>query len=205
VGQWRARRGGPGRAVGPAAARTMAARTMAARTMAACAALSLLSGCGLVGGPQPLGQDAPDTMTVTSPMVEQGAMAPRYTCHGAGKSPPIFWSDAPPGTKSVALVVDDAAAPITPRVYWIVFDINPATSDLQAGALPTGALQARNSTGRARYDPPCPAGGPHRYRFTVYALNQLLRQPAGAGLKEAWSAIARHAIARGRLAATARP
>jgi Raf kinase inhibitor-like YbhB/YbcL family protein len=200
VGQWRARRGGPRPTAG-----SITAGTVTARAAAAGAALGLLSGCGLVGGPQPLGLDAPDTMTVTSPMVEQGAMAPRYTCHGAGKTPPIFWSDAPPGTKSVALVVDDASAPITPRVYWIVFDISPATSDLQAGALPTGALQARNSTGRSGYDPPCPAGSPHRYRFTVYALNQVLQQPARAPLKAAWSAIAKHAIARGRLAATARP
>ncbi len=64
----------------------------------------------------------------------------------------------PTDTKSVALVVDDAAAPITPRVYWIVFNISPATSDLQAGALPTGARQARNSTGQVGLRPAVPAG-----------------------------------------------
>ncbi|HEU5420678.1 MAG TPA: YbhB/YbcL family Raf kinase inhibitor-like protein [Streptosporangiaceae bacterium] len=175
---------------------------------AAAAVVCLVSGCGLVGGPVSLHQDAPDLMTVTSPMVDQGAIAARYTCKsngGRGESPPISWLDAPPGTKSVALVVDDAAAPISPRVYWIVFDINPATSELQAGALPTGALQARNSKGVTGYEPPCPAGGSHRYRFTVYALNRVLAQPAGTGLREAWQAIAAHAIARGRFVATARP
>jgi Raf kinase inhibitor-like YbhB/YbcL family protein len=171
----------------------------------ACAGvLCLLTGCGLVGGPQAQLQHAPE-ITVTSPMVEQGAIAPRYTCHGAGESPPIFWSGMPAGTRSVALVVDDSSAPITPRLYWIVFDISPDTTDIQAGALPTGALQARNSTGRTGYNPPCPVGGPHRYRFTVYALNAVLHQPSGAHLKAAWSAIARHAIAHGRLTATARP
>jgi hypothetical protein len=173
--------------------------------IAAGAALSLLSGCGLIGGPQALRQDAPDRITVTSPMVEQSEMSVRYTCHGKGESPPLFWSGIPQGTKSVALVVDDGAAPITPRVYWIVFDISPATSDIQAGALPTGALQARNSIGKASYDPPCPASGSHRYRFTVYALGKVLHQPGGTALKAAWSAIARNAIARGRLTATAQP
>jgi Raf kinase inhibitor-like YbhB/YbcL family protein len=167
--------------------------------------LGMLSGCGLVGGPVTLRQDAPDTITVTSPMVEQGLISPRYTCHGAGTSPPILWSVMPSGTKSIALVVDDAAAPITPRVYWIVFNISPDAVDLQAGGLPTGARQARNSMSRASYDPPCPIGGRHQYRFTVYALSTMLRQPNGAPLREAWSAIAHYAIARGRITAAAAP
>lgn len=163
-----------------------------------------LPGCGLVGGPQAQLQHAAE-ITVTSPMVSQGVMSARYTCYGAGKTPPLFWSGLPPGTRSVAVVVDDSSAPITPRVYWIVFDISPDTSDIQAGSLPTGALVARNSTGKAAYDPPCPAHGPHRYRFTVYALSAMLRQPAGTRLKDAWTAIAQHAIAHGRLTATAVP
>jgi Raf kinase inhibitor-like YbhB/YbcL family protein len=165
----------------------------------------LLSGCGLIGGPQALRQDAPDNMTVTSQMVVQGTILARFTCHGLGQSPPIQWSPPPAGTKSLALVVDDAAAPITPRAYWIVFDISPVTRDMQAGALPTGARQARNSIGRTAYDPPCPVGGRHRYRFTVYALSAVLHQQDGTPLKAAWTAIARDAIARGRLTATAAP
>jgi Raf kinase inhibitor-like YbhB/YbcL family protein len=167
--------------------------------------LCLLSGCGLIGGPQALRQDAPDNMTVTSQMFDQGTIMARYTCHGAGKSPPIQWSPPPAGTKSLALVVDDAAAPITPRAYWIVFDISPVTRDMQAGALPTGARQAQNSIGRARYDPPCPVGGRHKYRFTIYALSAVLHQQDGTALKAAWTAIARDAIARGRLTAAAAP
>jgi Raf kinase inhibitor-like YbhB/YbcL family protein len=169
------------------------------------AALSLLSGCGLIGGPQALRQDAPDNMTVTSQMVVRGTVLGQYTCHGAGQSPPIQWSSPPTGTKSLALVVDDAAAPITPRAYWIVFDISPVTRDMQAGALPTGARQARNSLGQARYEPLCPAGGRHHYRFTVYALSAVLHQGDGTPLKEAWTAIARDAIARGRLTVAAVP
>lgn len=163
----------------------------------------LLSGCGLVGRPKPLQQDEPQEITVTSPVFSQGVIPRRYGCHGA-ESPPIDWSGAPPGTKSIALVVDDSDAPITPYVYWIVFDISPATTDFQAGQLPPGARQADNSLGQARYDPPCPLTGSHKYRFTVYALDAVLGQSSGAELKSTWQAIARHAIARGRLTATAR-
>ena len=86
-------------------------------------------------------------------------------------NPPLNWSGAPPGTKSLALIVDDSSAPITPTIYWLVFDMNPGATDIQEGSLPTGARQALNSAGTHGYDPPCPRGRPHSYRFTVYALN----------------------------------
>ncbi len=68
-------------------------------------------------------------------------------------------------------MVDDSDAPITPYVYWVVFDIGPGTSALLEGQLPPGALQARGTAGYDRYDPPCPGQSGHSYRFTVYALN----------------------------------
>jgi Raf kinase inhibitor-like YbhB/YbcL family protein len=142
-------------------------------------------------------------MTVTSPAFDQGTIPREYTCRGAGVSPPIYWSGAPQRTRSLALVMDDSAAPITPYVYWVVFNISPA-ADIQAGRIPQGASVAENSKGVAGYTPPCPAA-PHEYRFTVYALNTILRLPEPVTLKQAWTAIAAHAIARGRLTATARP
>jgi Raf kinase inhibitor-like YbhB/YbcL family protein len=171
----------------------------AALRAAAAAAVSVLGGCGLLGGPAALQQDDSHAMTITSPEFGQGMAIPRqYTCYGAGMSPPLSWSGAPTGTKTLALVMDDAGAPITPYVYWIVFNINPATTDILAGRIPPGALQAENSKGTVGYDPPCAAPG-HQYRFTIYALNAPLGLRNGAGLMATWSAIASHAIDRGRL------
>jgi Raf kinase inhibitor-like YbhB/YbcL family protein len=114
-------------------------------------------------------------------------------------SPPLYWSGSQ-RPKSFALVVDDGEAPITPYIYWMVFDISPNTTDIAQNRLPTGARQAKNSAGTARYDPPCPRGkSAHQYRFTVYALNAWLKLPDGAGLRTTWSAIARHVIGVGRL------
>jgi Raf kinase inhibitor-like YbhB/YbcL family protein len=177
----------------------------AARALAIGAILGLLGGCGLVGGPKTVPADVPNGMTVTSPDVSQGVMGSAYTCHGAGKYPGLHWSGAPAGTKSLAVVMDDSAAPITPYIYWIVFDIGPQTTNIQAGQIPAGARQARNSKGSIGYDPPCPLGQNHSYRFTVYALGSVLRLSSGAGLKTAWSAIAGAAIARGRLPVIASP
>ena len=182
---------------------------LARRAAALLAAVPLLAACGLLGGPQQLRQDAPQVMTVTSPAFGQGIIPGEYTCHGRGRPPPIYWSGAPQGTKSLALVVDDADTPITPYIYWIVLDISPATTDIQAGLLPPGARQADNSRGFAGYDAPCPIHGSHQYRFTIYALSSAyvmssaLRLGNGASAKAAWTAIARSAIARGRLTATA--
>jgi Raf kinase inhibitor-like YbhB/YbcL family protein len=146
-------------------------------------------------------------MTVGSEAFVAGMLAPRYTCHGTrdgGTSPPLNWSGAPPGTKSLAVIVDDSSAPITPFIYWMVFDIGPGTTDIQEGALPTGARQAPNSQGTAAYDAPCPAR-PHSYRFTVYALREFLTLPKDATLQTVWTAIAAATIGRGRIVVTVNP
>lgn len=165
----------------------------------------LLSGCGSTSGTSSLTPDAPSSMTVSSAAFGQGVLPGRYTCHGAKTSPPLNWSGAPSGTKSYAIVVDDAAAPITPYIYWIVFDIPSATTDVQDGQLPPGARQADNSTGQTGYAAPCPVGPGHSYRFTVYALRSTLNLPSGASTLSAWTAIASAAIARGRIALRANP
>lgn len=167
----------------------------------------LLGGCGLLGRPTPLVADAPLTMTVNSPVFAGGVIPAKFTCHGAGVSPPIYWSAPPPGTKSLALVVDDSATPISPRIYWLVFDINPATTDLQVGSLPPHARVAENSSGKANYDAPCPLGKPHYYRFTVYALNTFFGNtlPANSHLLQALTTIATHVTARGTRTARALP
>ena len=111
----------------------------------------------------------------------------------------------PANTKSLALVVDDSSAPITPYIYWLVFDIQPGTTDIQEGALPTGAKQALNSAHTMSYDPPCPNGHSHLYRFTVYALNRDLTLPNGAPLLQVWTAIADATTGRGRIAVLGYP
>ena len=181
------------RARRPLRARAAGAALLAALTLA---------GCGTSGYGAPV---APAGMSVSSEAFVSGMLAQRYTCHGAKMNPPLNWSGAPEGTKSIALIVDDSSAPITPTIYWLVFDINPGATDIQEGALPTGARQALNSAGTATYDPPCPRGRPHSYRFTIYALNTALKLPNGAPLQTVWTAIAAATIGRGRIVVTGNP
>jgi len=172
------------------------------------ALVPLASGCGLLGGLANPSTSSLPPMTVNSPEFGTDAPLPsQFTCHGAGISPPLSWSGAPSArVKSFALVLDDSQAPITPYIYWIVYDIGPTTTDIPQNGLPTGARQAMNSRGTVGYDPPCPAGpagSSHSYRLTVYALDSYL-SPHLTGLRATWLAIARHVIVAGRLTIRAR-
>ncbi len=172
-----------------------------ARAAVALAVLTV-TGCGTAGYGAPV---APSPMSISSEAFISGTLPALYTCHGAKTNPPLNWSGAPPGTKSLALIVDDSSAPITPSIYWLVFHINPGTTDIQQGSLPTGARQALNSAGTAAYDAPCPSGHRHSYRFTVYALRTALNLPNGAPLLSVWTAIAAATIGRGRIVVTGNP
>lgn len=94
-------------------------------------------------------------------------------CGGANRSPALSWSGAPKTTKSFALILHDADAPIAGGFYhWVVYNL-PAT----AQGLPPAVKLAANqlgvtSAGKPGYFGPCPPPGPvHHYTFTLYALD----------------------------------
>ena len=146
---------------------------------------------------------APDAITVTSTGFQNDQPIPaRFSCDGAGVSPPLAWQGVPSEAQALALVVDDPDAPRGTFVHWVVLDIPPSSPSLSEAQLPAGATQATNSAGKAAYFGPCPPSGTHHYRFTVYALSAPTGLPDGAGLDEALEAIEASAIARGRLVGT---
>ena len=172
-------------------------RRVATAAVALCLA-GPLAGCGLLSSG--LTVTSPAVMGVTSGAMPRNLMPVRFTCaNGRALTPPLDWTGAPANTKSIAIVFDDADAPITPYVYWVVFDIGPGTSAILEGQLPPGAKQARGTAGYDRYDPPCPGPQGHSYRWTVYALDTVLNLPNGTSLESAWQAIAAATIGRGRL------
>lgn len=166
-------------------------------------AVLLTAGCGVLGSGT--GDQTLAALTVSSGTFTQNVMPASYTCAAGSKAvtPPLGWAGEPAGTRSVAVVLDDSDAPVTPYVYWIVFDISPATSEILQGQLPPGSRQARNSAGAIGYDPPCPGPQGHTYRFTVYALDKVLNLPSGTSLESAWAAIAAATIGLGRSYPTA--
>ena len=146
---------------------------------------------------------APDVITVSSAAVREGQPIPaRFTCDGDGQSPPLAWRGVPAGAAALALVVDDPDAPRKTFVHWVLLDMPVDTTGLEAGRVPAGAVQARNSAGHASYFGPCPPSGTHHYRFTVYALSKRTGLRDGAPLDEALRAVESTATAQGRLVGT---
>jgi Raf kinase inhibitor-like YbhB/YbcL family protein len=125
-----------------------------------------------------------------------GTIPKQYTCEGADTSPPLSWSNAPAGTKSFALILDDPDAP-DPRapkmtwVHWVVQNIPPDAHSLPEDAgehgLPTGTVQGLNDWKRPGYGGPCPPIGKHRYFVKLYALDTVLpgERPTKAELLQA--------------------
>ncbi len=115
-----------------------------------------LAGCGLFSSGVTV--TSPSVMTVPARASSSTAPCPSSSPARPGTSPfaAAHLGRRAAGTKSIAIVFDDANAPITPYVYWVVFDIGPGTSALLEGQLPPGARQARGTAGYDRYDPPCP-------------------------------------------------
>ena len=138
------------------------------------------------------------SMSITSSSFPHTGIIPtRHTCEGHDTSPELLWTDVPPGTKSLALIMDDPDAPdpAAPKrvwVHWVLYNIPAASSGLPEGVapenLPPGTQEGLNDWQRTGYGGPCPPIGNHRYFFKLYALDIILpdlKQPTKAKLEEA--------------------
>jgi Raf kinase inhibitor-like YbhB/YbcL family protein len=131
------------------------------------------------------------------------AIPPVFTCQGDDKSPPLKISDVPAEAKSLVLIVDDPDAPGGTWVHWLVWNIPPDTGVFDQNHVPNGAVQGKNSWGRAGYGGPCPPSGTHRYFFKLYALDDML-QLSSADVQQLEKAMKPHIIEQCELMGTYR-
>lgn len=111
-----------------------------------------------------------------------------FGCNGKNVSPQLSWENAPAGTKSFAVTAYDPDAPTgSGWWHWLVFNIPNSVAQLKTGAsnstMPTAAIESTNSYGSKGFGGACPPQGdkPHRYIFTVFALNiEKIEQTADA-------------------------
>jgi Raf kinase inhibitor-like YbhB/YbcL family protein len=156
--------------------------------------------------PEPPSDASEAAFAITSPAFATGAGIPaKYTCDGQNASPPLDWGQCPSGTASLALIVDDLDAPVSAFIHWIIFNLPSGTRGLpeavpKDGKLADGALQGKNGFGKIGYAGPCPpSGSPHRYRFTLYALDKSLGLAAGASKEQVLAAMQGHILAQSQL------
>lgn len=134
------------------------------------------------------------------------AIPPKYTCKGQNMSPPLTWNQVPTNTQSIAVICEDPdSVGGTPFTHWLLFNLPPDTQRLAEGfpkleELPNGAMQGPSDFGRTGYMGPCPPPGkPHRYVFTVYALDSKLHVFPGASKEDVQKAMKGHVVAKGQL------
>ncbi len=143
----------------------------------------LRPGVGLLGlmllGSVPAFASTAMKLTSTA-FADHAAIPARYTCTGHDVAPPLAWADVPPGTKSLALIVDDPdapdpAAPKMTWVHWVLYNLPPDAKGLPEGVtaatLPAGTHEGLNDWKRTGYGGPCPPIGRHRYFHKLYALD----------------------------------
>jgi Raf kinase inhibitor-like YbhB/YbcL family protein len=148
-------------------------------------------------------------MVESEGIVQQKPIPTKYSAYGNGISPPLKWSDVPPGTKSLALILEDPDAPrAEPFVHWLMYNIPPDTRSLPEGIptderlkQPPGALQGKNSRDAIGYFGPRPPQGdqPHHYHFQVFALDTQLDLPPGADRDALVKAMSGHVLSKGDL------
>lgn len=121
-------------------------------------------------------------MRISSPSFADGGEIPsQFTCEGPDTSPALEWTDAPAGTRSFVLIVDDPDAPDpkAPRmvyVHWVLYNIPASATGLgeSVSSLPPGTREGLNDWNRTGYGGPCPPIGRHRYYHKLYALDTML-------------------------------
>jgi Raf kinase inhibitor-like YbhB/YbcL family protein len=142
------------------------------------------------------------SFTLSTPAFVAGGDVPkRHTCDGEDVPPLLIWSDAPEGTRSFVLIVDDPDAPNGTFTHWVVFDIPGDRTDLPSGARTDAiGVSGRNSARKLGYMGPCPPSGTHRYFFRLSALDvATLSLTAGASREQVEGAMAAHKLATAEL------
>ncbi len=120
-------------------------------------------------------------ITLTSPDLqlsgEVAFLPSEFTCDGAGRSPSLRWQGVPSGTAELILFAMNTQ-PVGDKLFfdWAVAGIDPGSTEIQAGALPGGAVVGRSSFGKVGYEI-CPEDT-ETYVFALYAL------PSSLGAKQ---------------------
>ncbi len=146
-------------------------------------------------------------MRIKSPVFEhEGKIPARYTCDGENINPPLVFEDAPEGTQTFALIVEDPDVPKEIRPdgmwdHWVVWNIPHDEPEIRENAMfETGGFVGKNTRGKNEYGGPCPPDREHRYFFKLYALDDLLDlDPDVATKEDVLRAMEGHVLAQAEL------
>ena len=147
----------------------------------------------------------------SSAFAPNSSMPTKYTCEGAGISPPLAWSGAPASAKSFALIVEDPDAPDPAKPtrvvsHWVAYNIPASATSLSENAsnkgMPAGSAQGSNEGNKQVYMGPCPPIGRHRYFFKLFALDTVLSGLSNPKKADLEKAIQGHVVGNAELIGT---
>ena len=132
---------------------------------------------------------APENFTLTSPAFDHGAPIPekhRGRLLRANISPALSWTQPPPGTAELVLIVQDPDVPFgKPATHALTLGIDPSLQrhprKRPHQPQPRPGNPAREGRdGQARLGRPLPprSHGPHTYAFQLFALDQATSLPS---------------------------
>ena len=128
-----------------------------------------------------------------------GNIPAQFTCKGSDTNPPLQFQGIPKEAKSLALIVEDPDAPGGRFTHWLLWNIDPGTTQIAEKSVPHGALEGANDFGKTGYGGPCPPSGTHRYYFRLLAVDQKLDLKPGANRSALERALGKHVIGIGEL------
>ena len=133
------------------------------------------AGC-TIGGEAPSSGETEFTLSI--PDLDGEDLPERYTCDGAGESPPLRIED-PPDRASTVAVVGEWLRGYTPQTIWLLWGVSAAERiEIPAGLpsdtrieSPLEARQGENDEGSVGYRSPCHETADNEaYRFIALAL-----------------------------------
>lgn len=119
----------------------------------------------------------PALLRLSTPDFADGGRIPeRCSKDGGNAIPTLEWTQPPPDTAELAILVEDPDTPVGTWIHWVAAGISPQTRRIE-GRPPNGTVEGRNDFNEVGYGgpQPPPGDGVHRYFFQLYAL----RTPSG--------------------------
>jgi Raf kinase inhibitor-like YbhB/YbcL family protein len=128
---------------------------------------------------------AADPFTLTSTAFKDGQLIPKKmsnstqgnaNCVGENVSPPLAWSNAPQGTRSFAILMEDPEGRGGAGVHhFVAYGIAPSVTGFAEGELSKLSdkyVGGKSTQGVGNYSGPCTTpGSPHHYTFVVIATD----------------------------------
>jgi len=123
-----------------------------------------------------------------------------FTCDGENKSPVFMIGDVPHSAKELILICHDPDATSGHDwTHWLVVGIPTSTTQISDTNMPKGAKTLVSSFSETSYGGPCPPHGsdPHRYIFSLYAVDEKVSITEKSSREDVLKAIAGHILAQG--------